>query len=192
MSSNSSSLIFSVSSSLRILLSNFLQITEADIRFESIGELTTVPDKGLALFLYKVAENPHLKNHDSAPDFYSNPVFLRNPPIVLDLYYLITPFGNSEQRLITIEGVLQFFHDNPIVSESMLSESLLDSGNKEIKVLLNDMTIEQLNSLWNMFPNTQYRPSLSYLLSPLFIPSNKVSDLGLSRVTTETFSYFKK
>ena len=171
MSANSSSLIFSASRLLRIILSDFLEITEDDIRFESLGELTTIPDRGLSLFLYKISENPHLKNQDSAPDFYSNPAFLRNPPIALDLYYLLTPFGNSEQRIITLENIIQFFHDNPIINESMLSESLLNSGNKEIKVLLNDMTVEQLNSLWNMFPNTQYRPTVSYLLSPLIIPS---------------------
>jgi hypothetical protein len=175
------------------MLSNHLAIAEADIRFESLGELTNIPDRGLSLFLYRIVENSHLKNFDSGHNtYYSNPIIIQKPPIALDLYYLIAPFGNSEQRLITLENIMQFFHSNPVINKDHLSNAVLESGNKEIKILMNDITVEQLNSLWNMFPNTQYRPIVSYLLTPLLINPVIPSDSTAPRVTSETFTYLDK
>ncbi len=192
MSAITTSLIFTVSNDLRKMLSSHLNIPEADIRFESLGELTNIPNTGLSLFLYRIAENPHLKNFDSSQSYYANPILLQKPPIALDLYYLVAPFGNSEQRLITLENIIQFFHSNPVINKDLLSAPVLESGNNEIKVLMNDITVEQLNSLWNMFPNTQYRPVISYLLSPLLINPAILSDTTAPRVITENFTYVDK
>src|SRR5215210_1996210 len=111
MSIEASSLIFSVSNTLRSMLSEFLKIREEDILFDSPGELEPIPDNGLSLFLYRLSENISLKNQDFVQDRHVNPVRLRNPPLVLDLYYLLVPFGNSETRLIVLEKVMQLFHD---------------------------------------------------------------------------------
>ena len=192
MSLNTPSLIFSVSNSLRKMLSTHLGIAEADIRFDSLGELTNIPATGLSMFLYRIAENSHLKNIDSGQSYYMNPILLQKPPIALDLYYLMAPFGNSEQRLVTLENIIQFFHSNPVINEISLSPEVLESGNKEIKILMNDITVEQLNSLWNMFPNTQYRPIVSYLLSPLLINPTIPSDATAPRVLTGNFTYVDK
>ena len=82
MSLETSSLIFSVSNTLRNMLSEFLKIREEDILLDSPGELEPIPDDGLSLFLYKLSENPSLKNQDFVQDRYVNPVRLRNPPLV--------------------------------------------------------------------------------------------------------------
>jgi len=174
------------------MLSTHLGIAEADIRFDSLGELTNIPDIGLSMFLYRIAENSHLKNIDSGESFYMNPILLQKPPIALDLYYLMAPFGNSEQRLVTLENIIQFFHSNPVINEDFLSPEVLESGNKEIKILMNDITVEQLNSLWNMFPNAKYRPIVSYLLSPLLINPTIPSDVTAPRALTGNFTYVSK
>src|SRR6476619_3375135 len=129
MSIESSSLIFSVSNTLRNILTEFLKIREEDILLDSPGELEPMPDNGLSLFLYKISENPSLKNQDFITERYINPVRLRNQPLALDLFYLIIPFGNSETRQIIIEKVMQLFHDFPILDKSLLSDDLLNSEN---------------------------------------------------------------
>lgn len=186
MSLGTNSLIISLTNSLRDVISNSVGINQSDIRFDSVGELTHLPDQGLSLFLYKISENIFLKNQDSSPETYSNPVKLQNPPLVLDLHYLVTPFGNSDNRLIVLEQILKLFHDFPTITKSMMSEPLIEAGNDEIKIFLTEMSVEQLNSLWNMFPNIQYRPTLTYIVSPLIIPSSRITEPAVSRVISKT------
>jgi hypothetical protein len=190
MSLESSSLIFSVSNKMRNMLSEFLKIREEDILMDSPGELEPIPDGGLSLFLYKLSENPSLKNRDFIQDRYANPLRLRGPPLALDLFYLIIPFGNSESRQIILEKVMQLFHDFPILDKSLLSDDLVNSGNHELKILLNEITIDDLNKLWSLFPNKPYRLSISYMVTPLMIPSSRITDFDISRVVTKETEHF--
>jgi hypothetical protein len=193
MSIESSSLIFSVSNTLRNMLSEFLKIREEDILLDSPGELEPMPDNGLSLFLYKISENPSLKNQNFITERYINPVRLRNPPLALDLFYLIIPFGNSETRQIILEKVMQLFHDFPIVDKSLLTDDLLNSENHEIKILLNEITLDDVNKIWSLFPNKPYRLSISYLITPLLIPSSRTTERAISRVISkESHHYIKQ
>jgi Pvc16 N-terminal domain len=185
MSIETSSLIFSVSNTIRKTLSNFLKIREEDIIFDSPADLDSIPDSGLTIFLYRIMENPHLKNQDLTPELFTNPVKLRGPPLALDLNYLIIPFGNSENRLILIEKVMQLFHDFPIFESSLLNEDLINSGNKEIKIYLNEFSMDEVNKIWTLFPNKPFRLSLSYIVSPLLIPSSRFEKESYSRVISK-------
>src|SRR5262245_13226802 len=192
MSIETSSLIFSVSNTLRKMLNEFLKIREEDVLFDSPGELEPIPDNGLALFLYKLSENPSLKNRDVEQDRYVNPVLLKNPPLPLDLFYLIIPFGNSENRQIILEKVMQLFHDFPILDKSLLSDDLRNSGNHELKILLNELTSDDMNKIWSLFPNKPYRLSISYIITPLMIPSSRTIEAAVSRVLTKDSQYYLK
>jgi Pvc16 N-terminal domain len=172
------------------MLSEFLKIREEDILMDSPGELEPIPDTGLSLFLYKLSENPPLKNQDFVQDRYANPVRFRNPPLALDLFYLIIPFGNSESRQILLEKVMQLFHDFPILDKSLLSDDLVNSGNHELKILLNEITIDDLNKIWSLFPNKSYRLSISYMVTPLMIPSSRVTERAISRVITKETEHY--
>jgi hypothetical protein len=190
MSLEASSLIFSVSNTLRNMLSEFLKIREEDIVLDSPGELEPIPDDGLCLFLYKLSENPSLKNQDLVQEGHVNPVKLRNPPLALDLFYLIIPFGKSESRQIILEKVMQLFHDYPILDKTLLSDDLVNSGNHELKILLDEITIDDLNKIWSLFPNRPYRLSISYMITPLMIPSS--IERAISRVVTKENEYYTK
>jgi hypothetical protein len=190
MSIETSSLIFSVSNTLRNMLSEFLKIREEDILLDSPGELEPMPDSGLSLFLYKISENPTLKNQDFTTERYINPVRLRNPPLALDLFYLIIPFGNSETRQIILEKVMQLFHDFPILDKSLLSDDLANSENNEIKILLNEITIDDVNKIWSLFPNKPYRLSISYMITPLLIPSSRTTERVISRVISKESHHY--
>ena len=189
MSFNTSPLILSLSNSLRDLIESNLEINQNDIHFESPGELNPLPDQGLSLFLYKISENPFLKNSDDIQEKYSNPEVLKKPPLPLDLYYLVTPFGSGTTKLITIEKILQLFHERSILREDVLSRDLVEHGNKEIRIVLNDLTIEQVNNLLGMFPNLPYSLSISYIVTPLLLET--LSSKEISRVISKDTFYYK-
>jgi hypothetical protein len=180
------SLIRDVSNSLRAKLLARLgeidsELTENDIRLESPSEIEGNPERGLALFLYKISENAFLKNQDYTETYYRDPVELRNPDLALDLFYLVIPFGLAERRQVTLARVLQLLYFEPILrnipdKEPILTEELVNSGNHEIRIILADMTMEQQNNLWSMFPNSAYRLSLSYLVTPLYIRDSGIRE----------------
>jgi hypothetical protein len=169
LSFNISPIILSVNNSLRDLIASHLEIAQNDIHFESPGELDPLPDQGLSLFLYKISENPFLKNDDFIQENHGNPEILKKPPLPLDLYYLVTPYGNGTTKLINIEKILQLFYEQPILREGVLPRDLVDRGNKEIKIVLNDLTIEQVNHIWSMFPNKPFILSISYIVTPILL-----------------------
>ena len=173
------------------MLSEFLKIREEDILLDSPGELEPIPDTGLSIFLYKLSENPPLRNQDFVQDRYANPVRFRNPPLALDLFYLIIPFGNSESRQIILEKVMQLFHDYPILDKSLLSDDLINTGNHELKILLNEITIDDLNKIWSLFPNKPYRLSISYMVTPLMIPSSRITERDIFRVITKETEHYQ-
>ena len=125
-------------------------------------------------------------------DIYMNPARLKNPPLSLDLFYLIIPFGNSENRQIILEKVMQLFHDFPILDKPLLSDDLVNSGNHELKILLNELTADDMNKIWSLFPNKSYRLSISYMITPLMIPSSRTIERAVSRVLIKDSQYYLK
>lgn len=193
MSINISPIILSVNKSLRdLIVESDLGINTDDIHFKSPGQLDPLPDQGISLFLYKISENPFLKNNDFVYENHSNPEILRKPPLPLDLYYLVTCYGDGETNLITIEKILQLFYEHAIlregIFENVLPSDLVDRGNKEIRIVLNDLTIEQINHIWSMFPNKSYSLSVSYIVTPILIePLNGIKTARV--LSKDTVSY---
>ena len=68
---------------------------------------------------------------------------------------------------------MQTFYNNPTISNSLLRDSLRDAGNKELRVVLNTIPLEQINNIWGTFHETPYKLSISYLVSPVLIPSGR-------------------
>ena len=87
---------------------------------------------------------------------------------------------------------MQLFHDYPILDKSLLSDDLINSGNQELKILLNEITIDDLNKIWSLFPNKPYRLSISYMITPLMIPSSRTTERAISRVITKETEHYHK
>jgi hypothetical protein len=117
----------------------------------------------ISLFLYQISENPHYRNQE--------------PSSVIDLYYLITPYSDAtgigetpnqiEQQMLS--NILRIFH-NRHMSAPMLSKELVETGNKEINIYLNNLSMEETNRIWSMFRDVSYKLCLSYLVTPIRIP----------------------
>lgn len=127
------------------------------------------------IFLYKIEENPFLKNRTRVKQ--SNDK-LGYPPKALDLHYLFTPFASTrEKEQIILSKIIRLFHDSPVLRGSNISDSLKEDGNSELKVLQEELTLEQMNQLWSLFTNTPYRLSISFLVTPVYVPSNRIEEV---------------
>lgn len=179
-------IINDVSDTLKNLLeSNVPELSSNLVTFGSPADTKQTNSAGLSLFLYQISENPYLKNQQ--PGMIS-PDKLKFQPLALDLFYLLTPFAQTKQlEQIILSKVMRTLYDNAILSGSILKGSLNTAENKELRIVFHPLSVEELNKLWNMFPNTPYRISISYIITPVIIPSTHI--LETKRVITKETSY---
>lgn len=153
--------------------------------FDSPAELNPGGSPKLSVFLYRIAHNPHLRNTPPAPVSVTE---MGYPPLSLDLMYLFTPFSNNiETEFIIIEKLLQAFYDRPVIAGDDLQGSLVENGNTEFKIVPDELSLDEINKLWTAFPNKPYRLAVSYMISPIFVPSSRGATIH--RVTTRTITY---
>lgn len=144
---------------------------ENSIIFDSPADIEPTASPRLSIFLYQVAEDAYLRN--SGPEAVNSDK-MRPPPLALDLHYLFTPYHqNREIELLILEKLMQVLYDYPVIRGNMLEGSLKESGNDEIRIVANNLKFEDINKLWERFPNKAFKISASYILSPVRIPSGK-------------------
>jgi hypothetical protein len=164
-------------------------ITKPDITLKSPKE---IKDQGeniniISIYLYNIIENIHFINKELQKIDYTT---LHYPPMAIDLFYLLTPFGSdSTQEKYMLGKVMQIFYDNPVLNGSVLHGSL-EGTDEEIKLISNPLSLDDLNKIWSTFQETGYRLSISYLVTPVMIDS--IREMSVRRVvSTETGQYFK-
>lgn len=132
----------------------------------------------LTLFLYSVVETPYLKNEPRHIETTTNE---ESSPLALDLYYMMTCYGSEDipdltERSLEARKVLgramRVFYDNGILSGSILQGNLAGTR-EELRVSLNPITLEDLTRIWSVFPDTPYRTSVSYVVTPVNIRSTR-------------------
>ncbi len=138
------------------------------------------PGTRLTVYLYRVTENGQLKNaerREVGTDRY------RRPPLALDLYYLLTAHpsdggGDGTERTGEQHRVLgrtmQVIHDNAIIRGSELEGSVADQP--ALRLSINPQGMDEIMSIWSTFDETPFRPSVAYLVTPVFIPSTEEGD----------------
>lgn len=147
-----------------------------------VGEMTLSPpvnvtilapdesggDRRINLFLYKVQENPSLKNLDWQVKR-GEPTRLVPPPLSLNLFYLMTPYapndpqtGNSIAHEILGEA-MRVFYENPFVPQDYLVDGLKDARER-IKIIQNTLNLDELSQVWSTFTQP-FRLSILYEIS---------------------------
>jgi hypothetical protein len=184
----SKTILRDVSNTLKELIKTKIsEVSAVDaITFDSPAEIDSPSSAALSVFLYQITENAHLRNTDPEP---VNQNRVRYPPVNVDLYYLFTPYAqNRETELIILESLVQTFHDNSVLSGSLLQGGLAGSTDVAIRVTPNGLSLDELNKLWGMFPNKAFKLSLAYLLSPVRIPSER--EQAISRVVERNIGLY--
>ena len=108
-------------------------IDSADrISLESPADLQSNNSVRLSIYLYRIVENPYLKNRFPLEGRGGTQ---RKPPLTLDLYYLITPLvGTPREQQIVLGKAMQVLYDRAILESPDLEGSLGQSG-EEIVLL---------------------------------------------------------
>lgn len=160
----------------------------------SVGEGT---DPRLTLYLYRITENVELKN---AERLEVGDGKRREPPLALDLYYLLTAHpstgGNddtarSREQHSVLGRAMQVMYDNAVLRGSDLSGSLAGDSDEEVRISMNPMDQQSMDgivSLWNTFQEQPFQPSVSYLVSPVSIASTRED--AVPRVVEKTEHYY--
>ncbi len=152
--------------------------------------IKTGPDETaqINLFLYYASINSALRNLDQ-PAMRPNGVRLSNPPLAINLHYLVTAYGsNPFDAEILLAWAMQVFHATPVVSrdtmqqaladlvsvhpaspeQTLISGSTLPSQMENIRITPETLTTEEIYRLWTAF-QTNYRPTTSYQVSVVVI-----------------------
>lgn len=189
------SLIRDVSDVLKRLISENIPELTQKVTLDSPAETDTQPssEDKLSLFLYQITENPYLKNRYEDAQHVSadgKTVNVQYPPMALDLFYLLTPFfKDKDKEQIVTTKLIRLMYDNSTISGTFLGDSLLQSGNKELRIEMSTLSLEQLSQLWGMFAGKAYRVGVTYIVTPLMVPSQR--ELGREqRVTTKQADYY--
>jgi hypothetical protein len=138
------------------------------------------------IFMYYASINPSLRNLD-LPSMGSNGGRLSNPPLPLNLHYLITAYGGNQfDPEILLGWAMQVFHETPVVpratiqaaltgllahtspENTLLAGSTLPNQVEHIRITPEALTTEEIYRLWAAF-QTNYRPTTSYKVSVVVI-----------------------
>jgi hypothetical protein len=154
----------------------------------------------LNLFLYQVTPNPGWRNvglpaRDARGDR------LTNPPLALDLHYLLTAYGAKDLHCEILLGYgMQLLHETPVLvrdairralappspidgsglpaSLQALSASDLAEQVEQIKIVPVALTTEEISRLWTAF-QAKYRPTAAYQVSVVLIESRQATRAAL-------------
>lgn len=140
------------------------------------------------LFLYQVSENHFLQNQEIPG--HGHPGTYGQPPLSLDLHFLLTVFGSQASgdyfdetpahRLLG--SAMQVFHDHAIITDSLLTrrpptglpvlDSTLRGEHELIKLTLRPLGLEDLSNVW-MSLELSYRLSVAYEVSVVQVESSR-------------------
>ena len=156
-----------VSASLRNLLIGEMRLTPA------VDVTVLAPDEAsgprrVNLFLYKITENPFLKNQEWTVSP-GDPGRLLPAPLSLSLFYLLTPYapndqltGNTSAQQILGEA-MRVLYENSTVPPTYLEPGLV-GAREGLQIASNALDPEELSRIWNTF-SQPFRLSVLYQVS---------------------------
>lgn len=140
----------------------------------------------LNLFMYYVSVNPALRNLD-LPSSNGSGTPISNPPLAVNLHYLITAYGSRAfDPEILLGWAMKVFHDTPVVPPStiqtaltnlasqstteaaLVAQSTLAEQVEHLRITPETLTTEEIYRLWAAF-QAAYRPSTAFQVSVVVI-----------------------
>jgi hypothetical protein len=134
-----------------------------------VGPLDDADASGAALilFLYRVVPNPSLRNREHrVPSTGTPPIQTFQNALPLDLYFLVTvgttPGASEETPLRALGFVIQSIQAAPDLTGASVSQEV-------VRLSLEPLTTEEASRIWALFPTANYRTSIAYLATPVWI-----------------------
>jgi hypothetical protein len=130
----------------------------------------TIPDSNplIHLYLYRVEYNPFFSNSD---ELVTSATVLSGPPVGLNLFYLITPYGPTQLDIqVTLGEVIKVFNDTPFIPPANYDPSLTNVI-EELKVIPHLLTLDLMTELARVFGQRHYRLSMTYEVCVVLVDS---------------------
>jgi hypothetical protein len=169
-----------------------------DIVQSSVGASSDAPPR-VNLFLHQVTPNASWRNMGLPSLAADGSTNVKNPPLALDLHYLLTAYASADGKAEALLGyAILMLHEFPILSRTQIRSALsgiaglntsgLADQVEQLKITPTVMGREEMAWLWTAL-KADYRPSYPFQVSVVLIqPQNPlVSALPvLSRSITAT------
>jgi Pvc16 N-terminal domain len=145
------------------------------------------PDR-INLFLFQATENQGWRNSE-LPTRNANGDRISNPPLALDLSYLLTAYGSADFHAEVLLGhAMSVFHEMPILTRDAIRAAIpvpppttlpnaltnadLADQIEQIKITPQPMSVEEVSKIWSAL-QSQYRPTAVYKATVVLIESVK-------------------
>jgi hypothetical protein len=146
------------------------------------------------LFLHQVTPNIGWRNEGLPSRDASGRLRLSNPPLALNLHYLLSAYSSGDLHAEILLGyAMQLLHEIPVLTRQAIQtaltpsppvgatlppalRALADSGLQyqieQIKITPEYLNIEEMSKLWTAI-NSHFRPTVAYLASVVLIEANE-------------------
>jgi hypothetical protein len=157
--------IYQVTRALRLRLE---QVAGAGKVFVGPLDDPDVGNASLILFLYRIMPNASLRNreHRVPSNLAPSPVAIFRNALPLDLHYLLTvgktPGSNEEFLLKTLGAAMQALQLDAELTG-------IEVGYETVHMSLDPLSTEETSRVWALFPTANYRTSIAYLATPVWI-----------------------
>jgi hypothetical protein len=193
--------IAATSAVLRDLLNNGLidaSVGDVTVSAQSPDKIKLDGDEKsqLNLFLYRVTPNQGWRNVGLPSVDSGGTSRLSNPPLALDLHYLLTAYGAGDfQAEILLGYGMQVLHENPIVDRQAIRDTLapgpvtggilppalqtltaaeIADQVEQLKVAPETLSSDEVSNLWGAF-GAHYRPTAAYMVSVVLIEGRRAT-----------------
>ncbi|SRR6266566_8381884 len=135
-----------------------------------VGPLDDPGASGAALILclYRVEANSSLRNDEHRVPSASPPppVFVFQNSLPLNLYFLVTVGTTPGSGELTLLGALGFAMQALQIDPELTGQKL---DYETVHVSLEPLSTEEISRVWSLFPTANYRTSVAYLATPVWI-----------------------
>lgn len=158
----------------------------------------------LNLYMYQATPNPALRNDGLPSHDRAGRNRLSNPPLALDLHYLVTAYGAEDLHAEILLGyAMQLFHEHPVLGRDAIRTALSPSPNtgavlppalraladcgladqyEQIRISLATQSTEDVSRLWSAL-HANYRASAAYQVSVVLIEATRATRSPLPVLT---------
>ena len=156
------------------------------------------------LFLHQVTPNIGWRNERLPSRDATGSQRLSNPPLALDLHYLLSAYGAEDLHAEILLGyAMQLFHENPVLSRAAINTALSPSPDvgadlplalraladcgladqvEHIRITPATLNSEEMSRLWSAL-QAHYRPTAAYHVSVVLIESTRPASSPLPVLT---------